>query len=76
MTLFAATVAPDGRGGLHIGSPQRLFDIAAMTFVTQINYFAYSPHPDGQRFLVNALAAPGAQTVNVITNWQKAVAAR
>ena len=38
------------------------------------NIFAYSPHPDGQRFLVNALVETGEPTVNVITNWQRAAA--
>jgi hypothetical protein len=36
--------------------------------------FVYSPHPDGQRFLVNALPDADKPTVNVITNWQRGVA--
>ena len=76
MALFAVAIMPDGRGGLRIGSPQRLFDVAVVSIVPQDNIFAYSPHPDGERFLVNALADTGEQTVNVITNWQKTVPAR
>jgi hypothetical protein len=74
IALLAATVVPNGRGELQTGTPQRLFDVAAQTRVPTSNIFAYSPHPDGQRFLVNALANPGDQTVNVITNWHLAVA--
>jgi len=69
-------VLSDTGGALRIGAPQRLCDFAARQFVTQSNVFAYSPHPDGRRFLVNALTDPGEQTVNVITNWQKAVTTR
>lgn len=72
-TLMAATVDADGRGGLRIGSPQKLFEVRAYTIVAQGNVFVYSPHPDRQRFLVNALTETGDPTVNVITNWQKAV---
>jgi Tol biopolymer transport system component len=70
--LMASTVDADGRGGLRIGSPQRLFEVRATSSVPQQNIFAYSPHPDGQRFLVNALVETGDPTVNVITNWQGA----
>jgi Tol biopolymer transport system component len=71
--LMAATVAADGRGGLRIGSPQKLFEVRATATVPQQNIFAYSPHPDRQRFLVNELVETGEPTVNVITNWQKSV---
>ena len=74
MILMAATVDADGRGGLRIGSPQKLFEVRATSIVPQQNIFAYSPHPDRQRFLVNELVETGEPTVNVITNWQKSVA--
>jgi hypothetical protein len=56
--------------------PTKLFDVRAGLIVAQSNTFAYSPHPDGKRFLVNALAEDEQPVVNVITNWQKAVAGR
>jgi len=71
--LMAATVNADGRSGLRIGSPEKLFEVRATSTVPQSNIFAYSPHPDRQRFLVNALVETGEPTVNVITNWQKSV---
>ena len=71
-TLMAATIEADGRGGLRIGSPQKLFEVPVNTVVAQNNVFGYSPHPDRQRFLVNARVETGEPTVNVITNWQKA----
>ena len=71
---MAATVDADGRGGLHAGAPQKMFAVRATSTVVQNNVFAYSPHPDRQRFLVNQLVETGEPTVNVITNWQKSVA--
>jgi Tol biopolymer transport system component len=73
--LMAATVDADGRGGLHTGPPQKMFAVRATSTVVQNNIFAYSPHPDRQRFLVNQLVETGEPTVNVITNWQKAATA-
>jgi len=73
VVLMAATVDADGRGGLRIGPPQKLFLVRATATVPQSNIFAYSPHPDRQRFLVNQLVEIGEPTVNVITNWQKSV---
>jgi hypothetical protein len=72
-TLMAATVEADGRGGLRTGAAQTLFEVRALTYVPQSNSFLYSPHPDRQRFRVNALIETGEPTVNVITNWQKSV---
>ena len=34
-----------------------------------VNVFLYSPHSDGQRFLMTALAEEGVPTINVITHW-------
>ncbi len=45
--------------------PAELFEVGASLIVPQANIWAYSPHPDGQRFLVNALAETGEPTVNV-----------
>jgi serine/threonine protein kinase len=73
--LMAVTVDADGRGGLHIGAPQKLFLVRATAVVPQSNVFIYSPHPDRQRFLVNALVETGERTINVITNWQKPASA-
>jgi hypothetical protein len=72
---MAATVDAVGRGGLHTGPPQKMFPVRATSTVPQQNIFAYSPHPDRQRFLVNELVETGEPTINVITNWQKSVTA-
>jgi Tol biopolymer transport system component len=73
--LMAATVDADGRGGLRLGTPQKLFEAPVYTIVPQGNVFVYSPHPDRQRFLVNQSVETGEPTVNVITNWQESVTA-
>jgi serine/threonine protein kinase len=72
VTLMAVEIQPDGRGALHIGSPQRLFDFRAPIIAARFDVFSYSPHPDGKRFLVNALVDAGEPAVNIITNWQRA----
>jgi serine/threonine protein kinase len=71
--VSAVAVVPDGQVGLHIDSSRTLFEVAAFPYSTRQNLFTYSPHPDGQRFLVSMLADTSEQTVNVITNWQKAI---
>ena len=64
-------------GGLRTGTPQTLFDVhTPNASASESNVFLYSPHPDGQRFLVNAVADDAEATINVITNWQKAMADR
>ncbi len=73
LSVLAVGVAPDGRGGLRTGRPQRLFAVPGVGLIQpQANGFAYSPHPDGQRFLVNARTDVREPTVSVVTNWQKA----
>jgi Tol biopolymer transport system component len=74
LPILAVGVAPDGRGGLRTGRPQRLFAVPSNLVQQRSNAFAYSPHPAGQRFLVNALTDARGSTVNVVTNWQKAAA--
>jgi Tol biopolymer transport system component len=72
VTLMAVSVEADGQGGLRLRSPQRLFDLRIPMNLAQANRWSYSPHPDGKRFLVNALVEGGQPAVNIITNWQKA----
>jgi serine/threonine protein kinase len=70
--LLAVTIQPDARGGLRIGTPQKLFDFRGLGIVPQNNAFAYSPHPDGKRFLVNVQTETAEPSINIITNWQAA----
>ena len=70
---MTATVTTDGKG-LRVGIPQRLFEARINTTVVQNNIWSYSPHPDGQRFLVNVMVEAGEPTINVITNWHRASA--
>jgi Tol biopolymer transport system component len=75
ITIWAASIASDGGVGLRIGAPQRVLDARAGTAVVQGNIWAYSPHPDGKRFLINALTEADNPTVNVVTHWQQGVGA-
>jgi len=70
--LLTVAIQPDAREGLRIGTPQKLFDFRGLGIVVQTNAFAYSPHPDGKRFLVNAQAETADPAINIITNWQAA----
>ena len=74
LALSAVRVEPDGRGGLRIGPPQKLFEVRGARQVNDAsNVFTYSPHPDGQSFLVNTLAEGGEPMIHVITHWQQAI---
>jgi serine/threonine protein kinase len=74
VTLMVVTVEGDGRGELRIIAPQRLFDFHAPMNLVANDRRSYSLGRDDKRFLVNALVESSAPTVNIITNWQKAVA--
>ena len=74
VTFMAATVTPDGQGGLKTEIPESLFEAPINARVAQANVFTFSPH--GQRFLVNMLTDIGDRTVNVITNVHKWIADR
>ena len=72
MRLVVGSIQPDGRGGLKIGAPQKLLEYRGLGVVVQGNAFAYSPHPDGTRFLVNVEAETAPPAINIVTNWQAA----
>jgi Tol biopolymer transport system component len=63
-------VAVDGRGSaFHVGAVTGLFPIVAPALAAR----GYDVAPDGQRFLVNALA-PGSQgSLTVVVNWTAAL---
>lgn len=76
-TLMAVAVTANVQGPLQFGTPETLFDLhTARSTLPRANVFLYSPHPDGQRFLVNAAVEDADATINVITNWQKTLAVR
>jgi Tol biopolymer transport system component len=72
VTLMAVAVEPDGQVGLRLRLLPRLFELRIPMNLAAFNRWSYSPHPDGKRFLVNALVEGGEPVVNIITNWQKA----
>ena len=69
-TLLAVSIQPDGHGGLKLGTPQKLFGYHGVPIVPQGNAFAYSPHPDGKRFVVAVGAGTAEPAINIVTNWQ------
>ncbi len=70
---MAVTAEPDA-AGLRFGTPHQLFVATGATYVAQANTFFYSPHPDGQRFLVNAGTDSSTPVLNVITDLRQALA--
>jgi eukaryotic-like serine/threonine-protein kinase len=76
VALMAVAIQLDARSGLQIGAPHRLFEYRGWGFASPNNLFAYSPHPDGKRFLVNVDVEGAKPAINVITNWQKFIAER
>ena len=57
-------------GTPQFDTPRKIMTFRGRSIVPQNNSFAYSPHPDGKRFLVNVIATDAAPEINVITNWQ------
>jgi Tol biopolymer transport system component len=74
-TLFASSVGVED-GCVLAGPPRELFQFNTRQIVPQANVFCYSPHPDGKRVLVNSLIDEGEPTINLITNWHKAIPER
>jgi hypothetical protein len=66
---MAVTIGPGATP--TIGVPKELFAFNGYTYVTQVNTFAYSPSPDGQRFVIRAFATEAQPTLDVLLNWQK-----
>ena len=75
-TLMAVPVKSRPGGPLEIGVPKPLFPFQAINVQPEYNQFSYSPAADGQRFLMNVLPDAALPTLNVITNWEHAVAAK
>jgi len=71
---MAAPLQPGPRPFFELGAAKMLFAVRALTFVPQSNAFSYSVASVGQRFLVNTLVRTAEPTLNVIVNWEKAVA--
>ncbi len=63
-------------GAPGIGTPRKIMHFQSRVIQPRNNQFAYIPHPDGKRFLVNLGASDAAPEINVITNWRKLAAAR
>ena len=72
LTLMAAPMNTDSRGGISPGVPVELFQFKSLITVPRTNVWVYAPSPDGQRFLVNVPAETAAPEIHVITNWLKA----
>jgi dipeptidyl aminopeptidase/acylaminoacyl peptidase len=76
-TLMAVSVVPGSPDALHLGVPRTLFSRVALPGTAlEWNRFLFSPHPDGQRFLMNALTGDGLPRITVITQWPQAVVRR
>ena len=73
---MAVSVKSGSSGSPEIGVPQVLFEWQTLGMTPEVNYFSYSPDADGQRFLMNVLPDTALPTLNVITNWENAAAAK
>ena len=76
VTLTAVSVKSRPGGPLEIGVPKSLFPFQAINIISEANMFSYSPSNDGQRFLMTLLPDAAPPTLNVITNWEHAAAAK
>ena len=71
MNLMETRIEPIVGGTLQFSAPKKIAHFRSRVMLPQNNQFAYSPHPDGKRFLVNVRESDGSPEVNVITNWQR-----
>jgi DNA-binding winged helix-turn-helix (wHTH) protein/Tol biopolymer transport system component len=66
MGVMAVTVHRSAHGAPQFSAPHKLFEYRGIGTVIQRNAFAYTSHPDGQRFLVNMDADTVTPELNVI----------
>jgi len=71
MNLMETRIEPIVDGAPQFSAPKKIGNFRSRVILPQNNQFAYSPHPDGKRFLVNLRALDGNPEINVITNWQR-----
>ena len=64
-------VQPRSNEVFESGVPKLLFEVLAELLA---EVFPYSPAADGQRFLIKLQTGNSQRTLNVVTNWEKAVA--
>ncbi len=74
--LMAVPVRLGSAPVFEASAPEPLFAFRGTGFATQANVFAYSVAAGGQRFLVRTQVNTDEPTLNVIVNWEKAVAAK
>ena len=70
VNLMGVTIRAVAGGTLRFSAPEKIANFRSRVLFPYNNQFAYSPHPDGKRFLVNVRDSDGSPEVNVITNWQ------
>jgi serine/threonine protein kinase/Tol biopolymer transport system component len=73
-TMMAVAFESGANSSAHVGPAKKLFEFQRRFSVIQSNIFAYSPHPDGKRFLVDVYASQAPAQVNVVTNWRWLIA--
>jgi Tol biopolymer transport system component len=71
VNLMQVTFSAGTGGSPQIGEPRKIMQFPSRVILPQNNLFAYSPHPDGKRFLVNVRSLDASSEINLITNWQK-----
>ena len=68
--LMEVTIKAVLGGILQFSSPTKIVNFQSRIMLPQNSQFAYSPHPDGKRFLVNVREADASPEIHVITHWQ------
>jgi eukaryotic-like serine/threonine-protein kinase len=71
VNLMEVSFQAAASGVPEIGSPRKIMHFQSRVILPENNQFAYMPHPDGKRFLVNMRVSDAKPEINVITNWLK-----
>jgi hypothetical protein len=74
--LVAVPIQPESRPVFKADAPKPLFAFRGRSYLAQSNAFAYSVATNGERFLVNVPVNTSEPMLNIIVNWEKAVAVK
>jgi len=75
LTMMAAPVrTPASPGSSPVLTPQPLYEVRVNGFAPRTGTFFYSVSNDGERFLINQVEAATEPVINVVVNWERALA--
>ncbi len=72
--MAAPMRTPASPGSSPVLSPRPLYEVRVNSFAPRRGTFFYSVSNDGERFLINQIEAATEPAINVVVNWERALA--